>query len=122
MSSLASALPSLPTDLPTDLTNLPTDLPTSISSLCANQTNALIVAAGYIGLAEGGDATDAQACVYKNSVPLATTQKLSGKELIPTGALDSSGTLTLTGGGSTVKVTTAKESDGNYYVTAVTIS
>jgi hypothetical protein len=126
---------SLPTDLPTDLpTSLPTDLPTSlpsgllsdlptsVASLCTQTESGLIVAAAYVGLAESGETDSAQACVYKNTVSPATTQKLSGQTLTPSGFGDNDGTLTLqTSSGSTVTIKTTKEADGRYYVTSVSI-
>ena len=114
LSSLAN---SLPTDVPTDL---PTDLSSAISGLCADSDSGVIVASAYVGLAETGQSDAAQACVYKNTVPLSTTQKLSGKSLIPSGVDPSGGSVTLTSSdGSKVVVKTTKESDGNYYVTSV---
>lgn len=124
----ASALPSgLPTDLPTDLpTSLPSgllsELPTSVASLCDQTENGLLVAAAYVGLAESGDTDGAQGCVYQTTVPRATTQKLSGQTLLPTGLGSDDGTLTLQStSGSTVTIKTTKEPDGKYYVTSVSI-
>jgi hypothetical protein len=118
--TLPTTLPTLPSDLlPSDLDS---DVPTSAAELCASSSQ-IVVAAAYVGLAEGGDADGAQGCVYKNSVPVATTQKLANLDLTPTGLSTTGATLTLSGSdGSTVTVKTSVESDGKYYVTSVTIS
>lgn len=129
LSGLPTSLPSgFPTDLPSGFaSDLPTDLPTdvgsTISGLCATETtDAISVAAAYVGLAETGIASAAQGCVYQNTVPASTTAKLAGKEYTPTSVTGADGVLEFTGGdGSKLTVKTSKESDGHYYVTSVTV-
>jgi hypothetical protein len=126
-SGLPTSLPSglLPTGLPSGLlpTALPSgalsNLPSSINAICASQSSSIVVAVAYVGLAETGATTAAQSCVYKDSVPIATTQKLSGQTLLPSAFGTDS--VTFNGSGSTVTVKVTKESDGNSYVTGVTI-
>jgi hypothetical protein len=131
--NLASGLPTdiptdLPTDFPTDLggglpTDLASDLPTDLNGICVGaQSGAVTVSGFYVGLAESGDTSAAQGCVYHDSVPASTTAKLSGKQFTPTSLDPVGGKLVLKGSdGTTVTVTTSRESDGKYYVTSVTI-
>ncbi len=129
-SDLASDLPSdLPSGLPSDLasdlaSDLPTDIGSALNAVCASAaTDAIEVAAAYIGLAESGVTQAAQACVYKNSVSAATTAKLAGHDYTPTSFGNGSGPFGFTGdNGSKVTIATSKESDGLYYVTSVTVS
>jgi hypothetical protein len=115
LSSLANELP---TSIPSGLLS---DIPTSVDDICAQQSSSLLVASVYAGLAEAGQADAAQACVYKDTVPRSTTERLAGKVLLPTGLGANDGSITLSGtDGSQVTVKTTKEPDGRYYVTGVT--
>jgi hypothetical protein len=95
------------------------------SSSCPSAADAEIPAFIFVGALALEQAQDAQDCVYPGTVDPATTASLSGRAFekqaddhSDTGA---SGTFTFTevGGHGKLKVTTTKEADGKYYVTAV---
>lgn len=95
------------------------------SSSCPSAADAEIPAFIFVGALALEQAQDAQDCVYPGTVDPATTASLSGRAFekqaddhSDTGA---SGTFTFTevGGHGKLTVTTTKEADGKYYVTAV---
>ena len=95
------------------------------SSSCPSAADAEIPAFIFVGALALEQAQDAQDCVYPGTVDPATTAALSGRAFekqaddhSDTGA---SGTFTFTevGGHGKLTVTTTKEADGKYYVTAV---
>lgn len=103
---------------------VPTDGGAAGSS-CPSAADAEIPAFIFVGALALEQAQDAQDCVYPGTVDPATTAALSGRAFekqadthSDTGA---GGTFTFTevGGHGTLKVTTTKEADGRYYVTAV---
>jgi hypothetical protein len=105
---------------------LPTDGGAPASS-CPSAADAEISAFIIVGALALEQAQDAQDCVYPGTVDPATTASLSGRAFqkpaddhSDTGA---SGTFTFTevGGHGKLKVTTTKEADGKYYVTAATL-
>jgi hypothetical protein len=105
---------------------LPTDGGAPASS-CPSAADAEIPAFIFVGALALEQAQDAQDCVYPGTVDPATTASLSGRAFqkpaddhSDTGA---SGTFTFTevGGHGKLKVTTTKEADGKYYVTAATL-
>lgn len=94
-------------------------------SSCPSAADAEIPAFIFVGALALEQAQDAQDCVYPGTVDPATTASLSGRAFekradthSDTGA---GGTFVFTevGGHGTLKVTTTKEADGRYYVTAV---
>jgi hypothetical protein len=126
--------PSLPNGFPTDLpsgfpTDQPSGLPTGLGALalCGPQTDPADVATTYVAVALTGVAAVSDVCVYRNSVPAATTQKLSGQLFLPQGDGTTSGSsvkfhfVSVTGT-ATADVTVTKESDGKYWVTSVSVN
>jgi hypothetical protein len=118
-SSLTASIPSVPTGLPT---GLPSSNQTALAGLCKGQASGIVAASIYVSLAQSGSSTAAQGCVYKDTVPLSTTQRFSGKQFTPTG-VGADGSITLSSSeGAKVVVKTSKQSDGFFYVTGVTFS
>jgi hypothetical protein len=103
---------------------LPTNLPGGAAGLCSGSTSSFGVASTYVGLAEIGEPQAAQSCVFHDQVPLAVTQRLSGKLFGPVTSDQNASVIAFrsTDASIRVSVTTAKEADGAYYVTAVTIT
>jgi len=97
--------------------------PTQLNAaLCKFSHSGLEVAATYVGAAESGLAASAQSCVYRNTVTLAVTRSIAGKLYAPltTDARASVIQFGSTDGLTRLAITTAKESDGHYYVVGVT--
>jgi hypothetical protein len=96
---------------------------TDIGRLCTGSTSGFGVASTYVGAAEIGVPQVAQGCVYRDAVPLSVAQRLSGKLFGPVTADPNASVIVYqsSDGSTRVTVTTAKEPDGRYYVTAVTI-
>jgi hypothetical protein len=96
---------------------------TGAASLCSGSTSGFGVASTYVGAAEIGVPQVAQSCVYHNAVPESVARSLGGRLYGPVTNDQNASVIVFksTDGATTVTVTTAKESDGNYYVIAVTI-
>jgi hypothetical protein len=108
-------IPSLPSNLPTDLAGLN---PCSLTGNTAEQ-----YATTYVGMAEIGYTSYAQACVFQNSVPRAVTAALKASSTSgyysPAGGSGSTFQFTSIDGSSHLAVTVSRESDGKLYVTKV---
>lgn len=133
-SSLPSGIPSVPVSIPSvgslpsglPSFSLPAGLPSSIANLnpCSLSGGSVEQSATtYVGLAEVGEVSYAQACVYHDAVPKAVTQSLrattSAGYYAPTGTHGNTVEFVSIDGKSHVEVTMTKESDGSYYVTKV---
>ncbi|HEY2167123.1 MAG TPA: hypothetical protein VGH01_08155 [Jatrophihabitantaceae bacterium] len=94
-----------------------------IASLCQGAASGYGVATTYVGAAEIGVPVVAQACVWHNAVAASVTRSLGGKLFAPQTTDENASVITFhsTDGDTTVTVTTAKEPDGHYYVTGVTV-
>ncbi|HLY34711.1 MAG TPA: hypothetical protein VKQ07_09270 [Jatrophihabitantaceae bacterium] len=91
------------------------------AALCAHASNGLVAATTYIGAAESGVPT-AQSCVYRTAVAASMTRAIAGKLYAPL-TTDVRATViefASTDGVTRLEVTTAKESDGHFYVVGVT--
>lgn len=100
-------------------------LPSSAAAaLCTGSTSGFGAAQNYLGAAELGSSGVAQACVYGDAVPISVTKQLSGKLFIPVTTDQNASVIVFqtTDQRTHVTVTTAREPDGRYYVTAVSIS
>jgi hypothetical protein len=95
-----------------------------LSAMCTAVADVPYVpATAYVLLAMQGSVDIAQTCVYRDDVPRAVTESLSGKDLAPdAGSLGGNGPFRYTGPGVVVTVTVTREADGRYYVTHVTVS
>ncbi|MEP7019631.1 MAG: hypothetical protein ABI808_03200 [Pseudonocardiales bacterium] len=117
----ASGVPTEPSTLPTNPgtgggTRTGSTDPTSE---CALNSTSLSAAYSYV-LAAEHPFLDPNACVYKHSVPASVTASLMGKHYEPEAVDTNAPVQRFTAkDGSTLAVTTAKESDGKYYVIAV---
>lgn len=104
------------------LTAVPTG--SAAAALCTGATSTYGVAGTYVGLAEIGRVQAAQACVFHGTVAASITARLTGKTFLTKNA-DTNATVIefeATDRSTRLTVTTAKEPDGRYYVTAVVIS
>jgi hypothetical protein len=110
--------PALP-NLPSGIGTLP-----AIASLCQGAESGFGAASTYMGAAEIGVPAVAQACVWHNSVPEAVTRSLFGKLWAPTTTDENAVVIEFasTDGTARVRITTAREPDGHYYVTGVATS
>lgn len=96
---------------------------TAAAALCTDSTSSFGVAQTYVGLAEIGVPQAAQACVYQGRVPVSVAAQLKGKVFLSTTEDQHAAVIDFrsTDGSTRLTVTTAKEPDGNYYVTAVSV-
>ena len=102
------------------LSNLPS-IPGGFNACSAGAT-AQSAATEYVGMAELGYADYAQSCVYKDTVPKATTASIKGSGstlYAPTGSSGNTFEFSSIDGSSHLRVTVSKEPDGHYYVTKV---
>ncbi len=127
--SLPTSIPSglLPSGIPSGI--LPSNIPGALN-FCASSSDALTPAEAYIGAAEVGLGPIAQTCVYHDVVPRSVADGLNGKLYAPDGEDRSGGNgkgpkgvyvFKSLDGNSTVTITTARQSDGKYYVTDVKV-
>jgi Domain of unknown function (DUF4878) len=101
------------------ISNFPTGVP---GNPCSFITDPETVALAYVGAAEIGETSVAQACVFQNSVPESLTASLKGNGsqlFTPTGSQGSTYQFATVDGTVHLAVTVTKESDGSYYVTNV---
>lgn len=102
------------------VSNFPTGIP---GNPCSFISDPETVALAYVGAAEIGETTVAQACVFQNSVPESLTASLKGNGntdlFTPTGSQGSTYEFASVDGSTHLAVTVTKESDGNLYVTNV---
>lgn len=94
--------------------------------LCTGTDTAQDAADAYMGSLSAGQAQQALACVYPETVPSATTLALvahaSGTAVyLPDPAASKGNTFVYNGNGKTIGVTVTKESDGNNWVTDVQV-
>lgn len=105
-------------------TDLPSQLPTALpggASICASAESGRDAAVTYVGAAEIGGTGLAQSCVYQGAVPQATTAKIAGHLYAPR-TTDPNASVIVFGtvdGSTQLTVTTAKQSDGKWYVVGV---
>jgi hypothetical protein len=118
----------LPSQLPTGFPSaLPSELPTALpggASICANAESGRDAAVTYVGAAEIGGTGLAQSCVYQGIVPQATTAKIAGHFFAPR-STDPNATVVdfaSVDGSTQLTVTTAKKSDGKWYVVGVKLA
>jgi hypothetical protein len=110
---------SLPSISLPPISNLPS---VPVTNPCAVITDPNTVALVYVGAAEIGQTDVAQACVFENSVPRSATESLAttGNGLFaPTGSHGTTYEFESIDGTTRLAVTVTKESDGNYYITAL---
>jgi hypothetical protein len=112
----------------------PTPVPTAVSSisippnLCAATDIAQNTADAYMGALSAGNEKEALACVYRTSVPLATTRSLLAHQsetavyLPRQGGSDGPTEFDYVGGGHSIRVTVTRLADRHTWVTAVTVS
>lgn len=117
--SLPSASVALPSGLPSGLASLP-----GAASLCSGSTSGFGVASTYLGAVALRVLPIAQACVYHNQVPESVTTSLSGTLFRPVTTDQNAAVIDFvsTAGTKKVRVTTAREPDGLYYVIDVAVS
>jgi hypothetical protein len=114
------SIPSI--DVPS-LPSLPSG--TSFSNPCSLAGAPAQAATIYVGLAEIGQTANAQACVYRTTVPSSVTASIGAGQgsshlYVPSsGGTGSVFTFTTVDGSSRLQVTITKESDGKLYVTRV---
>jgi hypothetical protein len=95
------------------------------NSICnTDRSGAFAVADEYVLLATSGSTDGAEDCVYAGTVPDSLTESLNGKSYSADyGSGGETGPFIWAGGdGTHLTVTVARESDGKYYVTAVSRS
>jgi hypothetical protein len=124
--SHGSAHPAVSTTsgVPSDATTggAPPSTPPVNPALCARLQNGLAAANTYVSAAEAGLTASAQSCVYRGTVAEATTKAIQGKIYAPL-TTDTRATViefASTDGLTRLTVTTAKESDGHFYVVGIT--
>jgi hypothetical protein len=96
-------------------------------NLCNDQSDPEQVASTYVAAALTGIVQAQNICVYQQSVPATTTQKLSGQLFVPVDGGSGSPsskvfTFKTVSGSATAEVTVTRESDGKYWVTNVSVS
>lgn len=132
---VSNALRNLPSNIPSSvsvpstsaivappISNAPSIPPVSgVNCASVSGVAAAPTAAFYVVAAQSGQTDLAQSCVFQNSVPVSTTQGLSGHTWqIDYGSLTSAdGPFTFKDGSTSIVVTVTKESDGKFYVTKV---
>jgi hypothetical protein len=118
-SLLPSASVTLPSGLPSGLGSL-----SGAASLCSGSTSGFGVASTYLGAVALRVLPIAQACVYHNQVPESVTTSLAGTLFRPVTTDQNASVIDFasTVGAKKVRVRTARESDGLYYVIDVTVS
>jgi hypothetical protein len=123
LSSSGSLLPSasgtLPSGMPSGLGSL-----SGAASLCSGSTSGFGVASTYLGAVALRVLPIAQACVYHNLVPESVTTSLAGTLFRPVTTDQNASVIDFasTVGSKKVRVRTARESDGLYYVIEVSVS
>ncbi len=111
------SLPSLP--------QFPAPSGASLLNPCSFASTVTQAATIYVGLAEVGQSTTAQGCVYRTSVPSSVTASLAGSGgtgqlYVPSGRVNGPVVEFATADGTgRLEVTVTKESDGKLYVTKV---
>jgi hypothetical protein len=110
---------------PSSVTQPPPSSSSNTSSACDSPIqSAFGVADWYMIKIEHDEASDAQNCVWNNSVPESVAQQLSGKDFTPdySSGGETGPFVFNASDGTKVTVSVTKESDGNYYVTDVAVS
>jgi hypothetical protein len=133
--SIPSGIPTFPSELPTGIPTVPSiSIPSipgvsgipsipNISNLCGFAGDPESAATAYVSLAEVGQTSEAQGCVFQNSVPESVTASLAAKDTsgyyAPAGSSGGKYEFDSLQGSHHLEVTMTKESDGMYWVTKV---